>query len=169
MTGFVSFAVTASNRWPALLRDRKAVAAIEFALVGLPMIFLIFGMFIFGLHFLTQASIDTATRAAARQIQMGAIRNGSSDQVRSFICPLLGGLVKDPCTGLQIYAASGTTFASLTAATVTGATLSKTTFATGGAGDSVLLQVAYNNPKAIPLVGMTSLTVLSTIAFKNEP
>ncbi len=158
-------------RWPsglALLHDRKAATSLEFAMVALVFVFWLVSLITGGLTILAQATIDAATQVAGRQIQIGAIRGSSADAVRSIVCARLQGLAPQ-CSGIQVYATSGISFSSLALAKVTGTTLSSSNFAPGGSQAYVLLQIAYNSPFALPLAGTSNLTLVSTLAFKNEP
>lgn len=141
-------------------------------MVALLFVFWLISTITFGLHILTQAAIDSATQVAGRQIQIGAIRGGSADAVRSLISASLQGTTP-PCSTIQVYATSGLSFSSLFKASVSGTTMSPTSFDAGGpaAGRNsyVLLQVAFENPFTVPLAGSPGLTLVSSIALRNEP
>ena len=143
-------------------------------MVSLLFVFWLMSSITFGLHILAQAAIDSATQAAGRQIQIGAIRGGSPDAVRSLICASLQGTTP-LCSTIQVYATSGLSFSTLVKASVSGTTMSPTSFDAGGpagvlnANSYVLLQVAFVNPFTVPLAGLPSLTLTSSIAFRNEP
>lgn len=159
-------------RGPAIFRDRKGATTLEFGMVALLFVGWLISTITLGLHILAQAAIDSATQAAGRQIQMGAIRGGSADGVRSLICASLQGTTP-LCSTIQVYATSGLSFGTLTKASVSGTTMSPTSFDAGGPAPGpnsyVLLQVAFENPFAVPLAGLPGLTLVSSIAFRNEP
>jgi len=152
----------------SMRRDRRGSATLEFAMVAIPLIFWIFALLIFGLYMFTQAAIDAAIQEAGRQIQIANIRGTSAAPVRTLVCNRMGGLVSS-CPDLQIYATSGTSFLALTAATLIGSSLSSTNFDVGGAKSYVLLQIAYKSPFLIPFGVVSSVTLTSSFAFKNEP
>ena len=137
-------------------------------MVALLFVFWLLSLITFGLDILAQAAVDAATQAAGRQIQIGAIRGSSAAQVRSLVCANLQGLTPI-CSGIQVYATSGASFSTLTQATVIGTTLSPSNFSPGGPQSYVLLQVAYDSPFTVPLAGISSLKLISTVAFRNEP
>ncbi len=162
-------------RWPrelGVFHDRKGSTSLEFGMVALVFVFWLISSITFGLHVLAQAAIDSATQAAGRQIQIGAIRGGSADAVRSLICASLQGTTP-LCSTIQVYATSGLSFGTLTKASVSGTTMSPTSFDAGGPAPGpnsyVLLQVAFQNPFTVPLAGLPGLTLTSSIAFRNEP
>ena len=155
------------QRGPSLRGDRRGATAIEFAIIAIPLVFWIFALLIFGLYIFTQATSDAATQEAGRQIQIAAIR-GSAAPVRTRVCTRMGSLASS-CPDIQVYATSGVSFSALTAATVIGATLTPTSFDSGGSRSYVLLQVAYKSPFLIPFGIISSLTLTSSFAFKNEP
>ena len=156
----------------ALLRDRKAGPGLEFALLSTPLLMVFFFMFTIGLQLFTQSTMDAAVQAGARQIRIGLQRGTSDAGVRSVIC---GMMAADPlvCANLQIYVASSGniaalgSFASLTPATVSNGTLSKTGFSPGTSGSYVLLQVAYTTTALLPFMP-TPPTFLATVVFENE-
>lgn len=158
----------------ALLHDRKGSTSIEFGMVGLLFFFWLISATSFGLHVIAQAAIDSATQAAGRQIQIGAIRGSSADAVRTLICASLKGTTP-LCSTIQVYATSGLSFSSLRKASVSGTAMSPTTFDAGGPAvvgsinSYVLLQVAYVNPFSVPLAGLAGMTLVSSVAFRNEP
>ncbi len=156
----------------ALFHDRKGATSLEFGMVGLLFVFWLLSTTTFGLHIIAQAAIDAATQAAGRQIQIGTIRGGSADAVRTLICSSLQGTTP-LCSTIQVYATSGLSFSSLSQASVSGTTMSPTSFDAGGPAGGlnsyVLLQVAYVNPFTVPLAGLPGLTLVSSIAFRNEP
>lgn len=156
----------------AVFHDRRGSASLEFGMVALLFVFWLISSITLGLHILAQAAIDSATQAAGRQIQIGAIRGGSADAVRSLICASLQGTTPT-CSTIQVYATSGLSFGTLMKASVSGTKMSPTSFDAGGPAGGlksyVLLQVAYENPFTVPLAGLPGLILVSSIAFRNEP
>ena len=151
-----------------LFKDRRGLAAVEFALVSVPFMMLIYFILGSGIQLFTYGAMDTAVRYAARQVRIGAVRGTSDTALRNLICTQMSGLAVS-CSALQIYATSGASFSSLTPGVVSGASLSKTGFAPGNPGQYVLLQVAYTAPVLMPLGNPLAPTFLSSISFRNEP
>ena len=171
-------ATTTRRRRPpgklAVLHDRKGATTLEFGMVSLLFVSWLISTTTLGLHIIAQAAIDSATQAAGRQIQIGAIRGTSPDAVRSLICASLQGTTPT-CSTIQVYATSGLSFSTLMKASVSGTRMSPTSFDAGGPASVgalnsyVLLQVAFENPFTVPLAGLPSLVLTSSIAFRNEP
>ena len=150
----------------ALLRDRRAATALEFAIISIPMFMMVFFVLNVGLQLFLQNSLDVATDLGGRQIRVGTIRGTSDSALRSAICAQLGGVAVN-CATLQIYVTSGASFAALSPAVVSGGNLSKTGFTPGVQGNYVLVQVAYPTPTPFQLAPVVA-TFLSTTVFINE-
>jgi Flp pilus assembly protein TadG len=56
-----------------LLSDRRATAALEFAIVSVPFIGFVLGMAITGMNLYLQHALDVALLVSVRQIQLGAV------------------------------------------------------------------------------------------------
>lgn len=155
-------------------RDRRGVAAVEFAIVGSTFFLLLMLALEFGMILFTQTTLDNATLAASRLILTGQIQTsgGSQTPFTTAICNDISRLV--PCSKLQVEVQSASGFAALTPAETNGSGLTNTGFTPGGPGADVLVQVAYPRPFLIPWVGQAlglgnSFTLVSTAAFQNEP
>lgn len=88
--------------WHALLRDRKAIAAVEFALVGPPFILTMVFLTEITYDFYAQEALDYAVSGAARCIQVGAAQNVTSaaEFQTDFLCPAVGSLL--PCSSITV-------------------------------------------------------------------
>jgi Flp pilus assembly protein TadG len=172
------------------LRERKALAAVEFALIGVPFFLMILEIFQGALFVYDSASLDNATHAAARQILTGSVQNGNltASQFRTnLLCPLLPTVI--PCSNVivNLQAFSGSSYpggydnyvnGTQTAIIMPPLDNSKTSFCPGNSGQYIYLQVIY----AMPLLGTVWLPAVNTTfqgqpvalvsaaaAFKNEP
>ncbi len=152
------------------LLGRKGTAAIEFA-VAAP-VFLLFACMIIenGIMLFTQASLDNATRDAARLIQTGQVNaNGNASTLfTNQLCTDLSSFIT--CASLLYNVQSASTFSSLSPVV----TMDSSTFSPGSGAQDVVVQVAYNRAFFIPWVGnlvstSDSLQMVSTVAFQNEP
>lgn len=159
------------QRWRA---DRRGAAALEFALVGLPLVMLLIGTMSFGYVFYLQSSLDYSLQQAVRQVQIGKI--SGSTTVGSFIsgtmCPIFS--VFASCTGLQVSVQAVTDYAS-SYATVTG-TAQPTAFCVGQPGTLMFARATYQAPVWAKFM-VNALTaspsssgqnIVSTAAFANE-
>jgi Flp pilus assembly protein TadG len=138
-------------------RDASGASALEFALVALPFILLLFGVLEVGLVYFANFSLENATAQGARLIRTGQAQTGGYDAARfkTEVCKYLSSPVT--CAGLKIdvrhYA----------------------NFAVGG--DVVVVRTFYEwelaakLPKEIGLSNMNNgdRLLVATAAFRNEP
>lgn len=158
----------------AMLRNRRGMAALEFALL-IPLLLTMFMMIIeMGLLLLTQSALDIATRNAARLIETGQVQQaGGSDALfRSALCQVFSTSLMN-CDGLVWTVASGSSFTTLYANQNNGSTAPQSSFSPGVAGDRVVVQVYYTQPLVLPLVaellsGNGNPMLTSVTAFQNE-
>jgi pilus assembly protein Flp/PilA len=173
-----------------LFADRRGAAAVEFALVAVPMFLTLFEVLQSGLFVYFSGQLDHATQAAARQILTGATQNASttaSNFRTNILCPMLPSVMScnNVIVNLQNFseAPSPGGFYAFVNASQTAIILppldnSKTSFCPGVPGQYVYLQVYY----AMPLFGNVWLPVTTTVyngqtvkligssaAFRNEP
>ena len=149
-------------------RDRCGATALEFALVAaggiLPTFFFIFNV---GIQLFTQATLEQAVFAAARQIRMGTSNAASVSALQQYMCSQLAAAPLN-CSAIQIYATSGVSFGSLIPATVVNGTLTPSTYNPGVSQGFTLLQIAYTEKAPLPTPVFTS-TFMSNAVFRNEP
>lgn len=87
-------------------RARRASTALEFAIIGSAFFLILCGLFTLSLDMYLQFTMDTAVRAAAREVQIGEVTTGA--QFVAAVCGELG-LVAAHCTNsLQYSVQSGT-------------------------------------------------------------
>src|ERR1700730_15318450 len=171
------------------LNERKAMAAVEFAIIGAPLLLMLVEIFQSALFVYNSSRLDAATHEAARQIMTGSVQKGglTAAQFRANLWSQLP--VTIPCgsviVNLQTFpqASFPGGFYSFVNSTQTGIIVppldnTKTSFCPGGSGEYVYLQVYYAMPLlgAVWLPGVTTTfggnTVVlasATAAFKNEP
>ena len=162
-------------------REKRGVAAIEFALVAIPFFMLLFGILELALVFVLSTALDNATDTAARQIRTGRLAAGASATTfRKTICDELGWLSSGSCVNaMKVDVRTYPTFSgiNLTSPIANGeindASLS---FSAGQGGDIVVVRAFYAWPIFTPLLtqAVSNLSggkrlVTSTIAFRNEP
>lgn len=82
-------------KWNAYARDRRGVAAVEFAMVALPFFLLIFGLLEVCMLFLVSTAMEHAVQEASRQIRTGqAQESGFNEQnFRTSVCDKFFGLL----------------------------------------------------------------------------
>ncbi len=171
------------------LKERKAVAAVEFAIVGPAFLFIIFEIFQSGLFVYNSSSLNYATQVAARQIMTGAVQNANLTQaqfINNTLCPLLPATM--PCSNVivNLKTFSEAMFPSgfynfvnstQTAIIVPPLNNTQTSFCPGGGGKYVFIQTYYAMPLFGPIwlpaltttfQGQTVTLVAAAAAFQNE-
>lgn len=148
-------------------RDREGVAALEFALVALPFLALAFGILEVGGIFWSNYELDNLTASAARLIRTGEAQNGKLTQTQMVerICADAI-LLKNCPTKLKLNVQTFANFASIAAPNPKdeqGNLGNSFPYQPGGPSQVVLVTSFYE----WPLIGPTSLTLLSNLASGN--
>lgn len=170
------------NRLSALWRDRRGGAALEFAVVSLPMLTMLVFLAELGYDFFAQVSLDYGVQAAARQIQIGVAHSASNaaDFQDKYLCPAISGLI--PCSSVSVnvlpivkdyYTDSSADFRDTSGKLDT----SKYRYCPGKPNELMLVQAIYTSPSLvagiIPAMATASANgfvhvTLSSTAFINE-
>ncbi len=165
------------NFWP---NDRGA-AAVEFALVAMPLITLIFASLqIAALYFFDQA-LQTGVQKAARQLMTGAAQTSSTtqSQFKTTVCNNLPSVFT--CGNVMVDVESGSNFSSISTTPLTptysGSTVTNNwSYSPGNPGDIVIVRVMYDwpvlgGPLGLGLANQPNSThlMVATTVFKNEP
>lgn len=184
--GLVAAAAAGARQF---LNERKAMAAVEFAIIGAPLLLTIVEIFQSSLYVYNSSRLDAATHEAARQIITGSVQKAgeTAAQFRTNLCSLLPATI--PCGSVIVnlrtfpeasFPGGFYNFvnSAQTAVIVPPLDNSQTSFCPGGSGEYVYLQVYY----AMPLLGTvwlpgvtttfggnTVVLVSAAAAFKNEP
>lgn len=154
-------------------------AAMEFAFVVMPFLLLLMGVIEVGLAMFVSTQIQGATAEAARQIRTGNVQ-GASDPIVAFRDLLCDGLVaavecdERLVMDVRAYDSFGNVvFPSFYNA---GGEAEGTEFAAGGAGQTVLVRVAYNWTIVTPFLatflandGDDGRIMNAATVFRNEP
>ena len=164
-----------------LYRDESGAMAIEFALVVMPFITLLFGIIGVGLYFLTMFNLDGSIERASRVLRTGEVQKGNWDQARykRYVCDNLIGSFN--CDDLQVNVRNFPTGTALNAATLPsclddGGNLSAASDYYPGTDDSfVLVWICYEWKMAasIPFLKLGTMNNGSAIiqaatAFRTE-
>lgn len=179
-------------------RDPNGATAVEFALVSVPFLGLLFAIFETALVFFTAQSVEAATAEAARQIMTGqAQTNGSvttADQFKStYLCPTTGRILPSyvDCSTIiiDVRLASSWTAADLSSSFFS-APAANRKYCTGDAGKIIVLRVGYPMPVYLSVLAMNGLAIgqetvvtagqtnvngsmkhliVATTVFRNEP
>lgn len=169
---------------PALLkplRDCKGGAAVEFALIAGPLLFLIFACFELAFVVLISVTLDNATDLAAREIRTGITTQGNSTAVsfRQKICGKMGWMVDTCNANMLVDVQTFDSFAKITNTNpIKDGKLESANmvYNIGGGSKIQLVRAYFEWPMFTPLLssGMTTLAnkdvvISSKVVFRNEP
>ncbi|MDR3494274.1 MAG: pilus assembly protein [Ancalomicrobiaceae bacterium] len=172
-----------TGRAGRLGRDERGVAAIEFAMIGVPFFAIIFAIVQTTLVFLADQLLDTAVTDASRQIRTGqAYSTGLSPaDFKKSVCSKLMLKYLIDCNNLYLNVTTVTNFASanLTPPTIdpkTGKLPTTTSYIIGGSSDIVVVSAYYLFPTLFSNFGLSmadqsngTRLLGSVAAFRNEP
>ncbi|HEY8618223.1 TadE/TadG family type IV pilus assembly protein [Phenylobacterium sp.] len=165
-------------------RAREGATAVEFGLVGMIAMTLMFGVLELGLLLLTTTTLENATEAVSRRVRTGEFQTTTANTKATFktqVCDAMGWLSPTCDANLFVDVRTFGSFSGLAAATPQpGATFNPNTtcWAPGAPTDIVLVRVYYKWKLMTPLVGAVFETMGSgsgvrllsvTTAFRNEP
>lgn len=178
------------------LRDDAAATAVEFALVSVPFLGLLFAIFETALVFFTAQSVEAATAEAARQIMTGQAQANTAvttaDQFRStYLCPTKNRILPSyvDCSTIKVDVRKASAW---TSADLSGSFFTSTSnqFCTGNSSEIVVLRVGYPMPVYLSVLSMNGMAInqtfvntsgqtnisgsmkhliIATTVFRNEP
>lgn len=169
-----------------LIARQDGTAAIEFALVAAPFLALVFAIMETALAFFAGQALQTAVTQSARLIMTGQAQNGNFNaaQFQQQVCSYITGLFNCP-SGVMV---NVQTFSSFSAADVampamlnpfnSNGTVNQSSlgYNPGGPGDIVVVQLLYQWPVYVNLLGFnlsnmagSNRLLIATAAFRNEP
>jgi Flp pilus assembly protein TadG len=163
---------------------RRGSAAVEFAMVALPFLALIFGIVEISMYYLVSTTLENATSDAARQIRTGQLQGAgltaaqSQSNFSAAICSEMAWL--GSCSShLNVDVRTFASFSSITQTSpIKSGAVDPTQlqFQMGSAGNIVLVRAFYSWTLFTPqLDGMTanlsggSTLITAATSFKNEP
>jgi Flp pilus assembly protein TadG len=170
----------ASRRIGRFRREDSGASALEFAIVALPLLLLLFAILQVGLIFFGNLTLEYAADQGARLIRTGQAQNQGFDAAafKNEVCKHLNPIL--PCAKLTIDVRRFSDFSStqLTNPLDSNGNL-KTSFSyePGNAGEVVVVRMFYpwdltaNLPALIRMGNMSGdkRLLIATIAFRNEP
>jgi Flp pilus assembly protein TadG len=184
-----TFAICACRLLPARLarrfvRRQDGAAAVEFALVALPFLALIFAILETALVFFANQTLEAAASDAARLVMTGQAQTAGYNQAsfkQQVVCNLLqtGVSLFDCSNGVKVDVKTYTSFGAITnTVPVNNGQLdtSGMVYTPGAAGDIVVLRLYYEWPIYVSLLGNNLSTLgngkrllVATSVFRNEP
>lgn len=160
-------------------RDRTGSAAIQFAMVGIPFLLVIFAIVETALMFFATQAMETATQDAARLIMTGQAQMGgmSASTFKTQLCSKLNSLMN--CAGgldVEVKAYANSSSVNITNP-ISGGTYNPISgYDAGHAGDYIVVRAAYQWPMYVTgfgynmsNIGGNKRLLLTTAAFRNEP
>lgn len=162
-----------------LAHQEDGSAAIEFGLVALPFLALVFAIIETAIVFFAGQTLETAVADSARLIMTGQAQKQGFDTTafKNQVCARIYGLFN--CSGglyvdVQTFSSFGTV--SLSSPTNANGTLdtSKFKYQPGGPNDIVVVRLIYQWPVYVSMLGLSDMAgsnrlMIATAAFRNEP
>lgn len=159
-------------------KDRSGTAAIEFAMIAVPFLMMIFAIIETALIFFATQVLETATQDASRLIMTGQAQmaNMSASDFKNNVCARVSALIA--CSGIDVEVKSFATFGSVSMSNpISGGTYtSPTGYTPGGAGQIVVVRIFYQWPLFVTKLGFNigdinggKRLLAGVAAFRNEP
>ncbi|MHB2166641.1 TadE/TadG family type IV pilus assembly protein [Alsobacter sp. R-9] len=162
-------------------RDRRGSTAVEFAMLAIPFLSLVYAIFETSMVHMTGQVLQTAVTDASRLIMTGQAQNAKYTGVdfKTEVCKRVKATFDCPNL-LQVDVQTFPNFASATAPPppIKNGKLDSTGFGfvPGGPNQIVVVRAAIEYPIVVPLIGQTMvnlannrLLIMASAAFKNEP
>jgi Flp pilus assembly protein TadG len=163
-------------------RAEHGVTAVEFGLVSVPILMMIFGLIEIAMVFLVGTTLDQATQAAARQIRTGEFQATATPTKAAFktmVCQRMTWLQSKCTADLWLDVQTFSNYSNLAAAPpIAPATFNPNTtcFYAGQPKDIVLVRAYFEWDLITPLLSVALQNmgggrrlISSTTAFRNEP
>ena len=169
-------------------RAERGVTAVEFALVSVPLLMLVFGILELGLVMLVITTLDGATQAASREIRTGRFQTSLTQPditpagFKSLVCTNMSWLSSQCSSQLVVEVQTFANFSGLANAPAppvgyfNPVNPTAPCFSPGQPGDIVLVRAFYDWMLFTPLfnvaldnTGAGSRRLMSTTTFRNEP
>ena len=164
------------------MRRQDGAVAVEFALILLPFLALMFGIMETALVFFADQTLETAVAESARLIMTGQAQTQSLDATtfKNAVCARIYGLFTCQ-NGVYVNVQTYSSFGSITNTppldTNGNLVTSNFVYQPGGPGDIVVVRLYYQWPIYVSLMSLSQLSNMSnnkrllvaTAAFRNEP
>ncbi|KAF0173678.1 MAG: pilus assembly protein [Hyphomonadaceae bacterium] len=170
------------QRFAALIKNGDGAAAVEFALVSIPLFWMLMGTLEFGAMSLVQTSLDSAVAEVGRDIRTGTAQTTglTKTDLEAAICDNLNDILSLECAGnLFLDVDRYDSFANVNSGTpvANGAMdAGQIGYTPGGANEVILVRAYYQWEVFTPLFGAVFANmqdgkrlVVSSMMFRNEP
>ncbi len=160
-------------------KNEDGSTAVEFALIGIPFIFMVIGIIEMALMFTSQSLLEASTNEASRLIRTGAVQQGGGvDAFEDELCDFANLLMA--CDEIQYQVDSVDSFQDAQdfpdASFDDEGNLNNQGFDAGGVSDVVLIRIAYKYPIKTPMMQFIlsnnndgNRILLSTVVLQTEP
>ena len=162
-------------------REEDGIAAVEFGIVALPFLALMFAIMETAIIFFASQTLETAVADSSRLIMTGQAQQASFNQAqfKTAVCAKIMGLF-DCTNGLKIDVKTYTNFSAISTSKpidANGNLLNNFGYQPGSPGDIVVVRLMYEWPIYVSLLGLNKLTdmsgnkrlIIATATFRNEP
>lgn len=165
-------------------RAREGATAVEFALIALPFMGLIFGILELGMVFMVSTTLDNATETAAREIRTGQLQSdkGTVASFKSTVCGEMSWLGSSCDANLYLQVKKFPQFSDIDITDPETSddleemkTKPEDYFVPGGPQDIIVVRAYYQWDLITPLLNKGLQTIdgkrliVSTVTFRNEP
>ena len=159
-----------------LARKEDGVAAVEFGMVALPFLLLVFAIMETSMVFFASQTLETAVVDSSRLIMTGQAQSKGFNQAafKEAVCARIYGLF-DCQNGIQVDVKTYTNFAGLDLTPpldAEGKLQASTTYQPGGPSDIVVVRLYYQWPIYVSVLqnmAGNNRLLIATAAFRNEP
>ncbi len=172
----------ARRRLSALAKAEGGATAVEFAMISVPFLALLFAIFELGAMFMASTAIDAAVESAARQIRTGQLQTGGSNSAAGFkaiVCNNISWISTSDCQSnltldVRTFASFGTI--AVTSPVKNGAIdQTQVGFNSGTSCDIVVVRAFYpwtlltpTLEPGLPDMNANQRLLTATVAFRNE-
>ena len=163
-------------------RNNRGATAVEFSLLALPLIMLIFASMQTALLFFYDQALQTGAQKSARQLLTGSVQLGglTQAQFKTVVCANLPSQFQ--CSNVMVDVQSASSFQATNTSSLTptydihNSVTNVWNYTPGNPGDIVIMRVMYDwpvlgGPLAVGLANQPNNThlMVATTVFKNEP
>jgi len=170
------------RRFGAFIKNREGAAAVEFALVAIPLFWMIFGMLEFAAMSIVQTTLDNALSQVGREIRTGEAQTQGKTkvQMKAALCAHLNEIMSLECNNnLFLDVDKFDSFANVGNGTpVANGSIDagQIGYTPGGANEVILVRAYYQWQVFTPFFGAIFANmadgkrlVVSSMMFRNEP
>jgi Flp pilus assembly protein TadG len=165
-----------------LAKNTRGAAAVEFALIMVPLFALILASLQTAIIFFEGQALQTAAEQAGRQLMTGSVQTAGYSQsqfINNTVCPAAATFI---CGNIMVDVESASSFSSVNTNTITpvynksGTVTNTWSYNPGNPGDIVILRLMYSwpifgGPLGFGLANQSNggFLLVGTTVFKNEP